>query len=338
MDSSKKLYLALAILVALGGGLYLQKQEQKEELAAHSLEAQSADLPKIEVTEEQIKSIDRIEIRTPETTGEEATAKPALDLALDKTGEESWALTEPLKYAANVSNVKSLLDNLKALKVKEQISASTANYDQWGVTDEKAVHAVFKAGDEVVFAAHFGTQGSRGQMTRLEGQDGVYAVKGYSKYLYDREIKGWRNKSIFKFEPKAVASVQISNDNGTFVFTKEAESWKAQHRKKRGALKDLKGFQPSKVDELLQAYKSLGASDFGDDKTAEAVGLAKPSATVTITLAKEGGQYVLDLGDSSEGSNRWVKSNKSEQIFSVSSWSADWATAEVSKFQDKKAE
>ena len=42
------------------------------------------------------------------------------------------------------------------------------------------------------------------------------------------------------------------------------------------------------------------------------------------------------MGDTAEGTNRWVQVAGRDTIFSVSSWSADWATAEVSKFQDKK--
>lgn len=340
MDTSKKLYLALAVLAALAGGLYLQRQDQEKDLAAHSLEARSADLPKIEVSEEQLATIDRIEIHTPETAGKDADKdkppKAAQDIVLKKTGEEAWSLEKPLSYVANASNVKSLVDNLKSLKISEQISTSAANYDKWGLSADKAVRAVFKHGDEVIFSAYFGEQGSRGQMTRLDGKDGVYAVKGYSKYLYDREVKGWRDKSIFKFEEAAVVGVEIANENGSFVFSKEDDAWKGQYGAKGRRPTELKRFKPSKVDDLVRAYKSLGASDFGDDKTPDSVGLTKPNATVTITLKDEGGKYVLNYGDSAEGTNRWAQSNKSEQIFSVSSWSADWATAEVSKFQDKQ--
>jgi Domain of unknown function (DUF4340) len=63
------------------------------------------------------------------------------------------------------------------------------------------------------------------------------------------------------------------------------------------------------------------------------VGLDKPVASVKIELTGGKGVHVLQVGNTAEGTNRWAKTNGSDQIYSVSSWSADWATAEPSKFQ-----
>jgi hypothetical protein len=233
--------------------------------------------------------------------------------------------------------VTSLLNNLKSLKVTEQISTGTDAYDKWGVSDGKGLRAVFKKGEEVVFDAFFGDSGSRGQMTRLKDKEGVYAIKGYSKYLYARDTAGWRDKAIFKFEDKDAVKVTVQNENGTFTFERSDNTWTGKVQEpKSSAAKDIQEFKPNKVDDLLRAYKSLSASAFGDDKTPEGVGLAEPKSTVTIELKDGTGKYVLSVGDTAEGSNRWVKASGKDAIFSISSWSADWATAEVSKFQDKK--
>jgi hypothetical protein len=167
----------------------------------------------------------------------------------------------------------------------------------------------------------------------------VYAIKGYSKYLYARDTAGWRDKSIFKFEDKDAVKVTVRNEHGTFSFERTADGWTGkQQSPKGGASKDIEEFKPSKVDDLLRAYKSLSANAFGDDKTVKDVGLEQPKATVTIELKDGTGKYVLDVGDTAEGTNRWVKASGKDALFSISSWSADWATAEVSKFQDKKKE
>lgn len=347
MESSTKLYLSVGILAALGVGLYVQKQGQKKEAASYTLEAKLAQLPTISVAEEVRNAIDSIEIlRAPKEDKKDDADKsegsedkkadaPREKIVLKKSGED-WELQEPVKYKANGTNVKSLLDNLKSLKVSEQISESKDAYAKWGVTDEKALHAVFKKGDEKVLDIYFGENGSRGQMTRVAGKEGVFAVKGYSKYLYDRDTKGWRDKTIVKFDEKQAEKVTIENENGSFVFSKEGDSWKSEHKGKKGSAKAIKDFKASKVDDLLRAYKSLNASDFSDGKPLSDLGLDEPSATVTIELTGDNGKVVLHVGDSSEGSSRWVKSNKSEQVYSISSWSADWATADVDKFQEAK--
>ena len=49
-------------------------------------------------------------------------------------------------------------------------------------------------------------------MTRLAGKDGVFAVKGYSSYLFNRDAKSWRDTTIFKFEEKDVQKVTLQNE------------------------------------------------------------------------------------------------------------------------------
>lgn len=330
MDQQKKLYVALAVLVALGVALFVQRRSEHQEMAQHSLEGKAASLPKLELTEEATKSIDRIVLSKPA----DAEGGKAEEIELVKTGEDAWSLKKPTEAKANTSNVTSLLENLTKLSLSEQISASKDEYERWGVSDEKALHATFFKGEENVFDVYFGENGTRGQMTRLAKHDGVYAVKGFSKWLYERDAKGWRDKSMFKFDDKEVAKVEIQNDKGSFVFEKSGETWTGKHGKQVSALRPIDRFQPSKVEDLLRAYKALSAMDFGDGKQAADVGLDKPVATVKIELNGGTGVHVLSVGSTAEGTNRWAKTNGSDQIYSISSWSADWATAEPTKFRE----
>lgn len=328
MDQQKKLYIAVAVLAVLGGLLFVQRRGEHKELAQHTLEGQAASLPKIELTEEATKGIDKVVIVKPAAEG-----KPAEEVVLAKTGEDAWSLKTPADAKANASNVKSLLENLTKLSLTEQISASKDEYDRWGVSDEKGLHATFFKGEENVFEVYFGENGSRGQMTRLAKHDGVYAVKGFSKWLYERDAKGWRDKSMLKFDDKEVVKVEIQNDKGFFVFDKAGESWTGKYGKQAASAKPIDKFQASKVDDLLRAYKALSAMDFGDGKKPEEVGLDKPFASVKIELRGGTGVHILSVGNVADGTNRWAKTNGSDQIYSISSWSSDWATAEPSKFQ-----
>jgi uncharacterized protein DUF4340 len=329
MDQQKKLYVAIGVLLVLGGLLFVQRQGEHKEAAQHSIEGQAASLPKLELSEENAKAIDRIVIHKPPSK-EGAAAE---DIELVKTGEEAWSLDKPTKAKANASNVKSLLDNLPKLALSEAISEGKDEYERWGVTDEKALHATFYKGQESVLDLYFGENGSRGQMTRLAKQDGVYAIKGFSKWLYERDAKGWRDKAMLKFDDKEAVKVSIQNEHGAFVFDKAGESWTGKHGKTAAQAKPLDKFQASKVDDLLRAYKALSAIDFGDGKQPADVGLVTPAATVTIDLKGGTGVHILKVGNTAEGTNRWAQTNGSDQIYSISSWSADWATADVAKFQ-----
>src|SRR5689334_16300267 len=273
MNAEIKLYAAVGILAVLGGALFLTNKKQKEEQATYTLSGQSATLPKIAITEDDIKAIDKIVL----TKAAKADAGAGTDIELVKKGDD-WRVSRPADAAANASNVKSLLDNLKTLKVSELIDAGKGAYDKFEVADGKGLHAVFTKGGTTVLDAWFGENGGRGQMARIAGKDGVYAIKGYSSYLYDRELKGWRDTTIFKFEDTSVTGVSIENEHGSFVFAKSGEKWTAKNKGK-----DLEKFDESKIKDMLRAYKGLTADGFADkEKTPADLGLDKPSATVVI--------------------------------------------------------
>jgi Domain of unknown function (DUF4340) len=340
MNTETKLYVALGVLGVLGGGLYLQNKKEAESAARYTLSGQAAALPKIDIKDEDIKAIDKIVLNK---AGEDGGAP--VDIELTKNGED-WKLTKPVEAKANQANVKSLLDNLKTLKVSEQIDATATGYAKYGVSDDKGLHVVFSKGGSVVLDARFGENGGRGQMTRIGGKDGVYAIKGYSSYLYARDAKGWRDLTLFKFEEGDVTAATIENEHGTFAFTKDGENWKGKFGKGKATPEAIKDFDDSKVKDFVRAYKTLNADGFADKgKTPAEVGLDKPVATIHLTL-KDGAKRDIAVGSNAEGSSRWVKVSGSEEIWSISSWAADWATAEQKKFQkesdkdkkDKKAD
>ena len=331
MNTETKLYVALGVLGVLGGGLYLQNKKEAESTASHTLSGQAAALPKIDIKDDDIKAIDKIVLNK---AGEDGGSP--VDIELTRKGED-WKLTKPVDAKANQANVKSLLENLKTLKVSEQIDATTASYAKYGVADDKGLHAVFSKGNGVVLDARFGENGGRGQMTRLAGKEGVFAVKGYSSYLYARDAKGWRDLTLFKFEEADVTAATIQNEHGSFSFTKDGENWKGKLEKpKGGTAEPIKDFDDAKVKDFVRAYKALNADSFAEKgKTPSDVGLDKPLATVQLTL-KDGAKRDVSVGATAEGSSRWVKVSGSDDIWSISSWAADWAMAEPKKFQKEK--
>jgi len=84
---------------------------------------------------------------------------------------------------------------------------------------------------------------------------------------------------------------------------------------------------------MLRAYKALNADDFGDGKALSETGLDKPEATVTIQLKDSAGTYQLSFGKVSTGTNRWAKRGDGDAIYQIASYSSDWATSDVSKYQ-----
>jgi len=327
LGTEQKLGIAVAVLAVLGGALYLQNKKQKEEAASYTAENRSADLPKIDLKDDQIKGIDKVTFSKPP-----GDAGKGVEVTLEKQGDK-WMVTAPVKAEANQTNVSSLMTNLKQIKVAEEIDPAKTAYEKYGVADDKALHATFNKGGDKVLELWLGESGGRGQMARIAGHDGVYALKGYSSFLYDREVKDWRDRTVFKFEEDKVKGIDIENENGTFTFTKDKDKWTAKLKgPKDPAAKALDKFDESKLKQAIGAFKSLNADNFGTDKKDSDVGLDKPTATITFTLG-DGAKKTLHIGATAEGSSRWAKADGSDEIISIGSWPAEFAMAKVDKFQ-----
>jgi hypothetical protein len=343
MKTEHRIYAALVILAAGGVGVWVTSQNKQKQVAAHSATAASADMPTISVPKDDGDKITKIEVNTVDKDDKTKKTK----VTLEKKGED-WVVTAPVNAKANTSNVKSLVDNLKELKVKEVIDRTGGSYDQYDLTDDKAVHVVaFKGGDKAV-DLFFGKSGSRGQMARIGGKDGVYIASGYSSYLYTREVKNWRETAILKFEDANAIQVEVTNKNGLFSFSKNGDKWSGSwtKRDKDGKLdkpeKEWKKFDEGKIKDLLRAYKGLNAEDFGEAKDKDASGVdsaEKEGGVVHIKLKDNAGDLVIKVGKTQKGTSRWAWKDGGDTLYAISSWSADWATADHAKFEksdDKK--
>jgi hypothetical protein len=348
MKTDHKIYAGLGILAVLAGGLYLTTQDKKAEAAKHSVTAASADVPTIGVPKDDVDKVTKLELTSVDKDDKTKVTK----VTLEKKGDD-WELTAPLAAKANAANVKSLLDNLKEVKLKEQIDRAASGYDQYDVSDDKATHVVAYKGAEKVTDLYFGKSGSRGQMVRIGGKDGVWTVsskagESYSSYLYTRDVKGWRDGTILKFEDANAIQVDVTNKNGKFSFSKNGDKWSASlyKRDKEGKIdkpeKEWKKFDEGKVKDLLRAYKALSAEDYGEDKDKGASGLDKPEdngGVVHVVLKDNAGDFTVKVGKVSKGTSRWAMKDGNPILYQLSSWSADWATGDAAKFEksdDKK--
>lgn len=322
MNNQIKIGIAAVVLVGMAGAVYQAQQADKQENIRLSTGASSGALPEFKLASEDVDKITKLEIKSDKS-----------DVVLEKTGD-TWHVKKPVDYLANQQNVKSLLDNLKELKAKDVIDKGTGAYAEYQVDDAKATHVVVYKGNDKALDLFFGKSGGRGQMARKAGTDGIFAVTGYSPYIYSRDTKGWRETSILKFDDAAVTKVELKNEHGEFAFSKEGESWEAKVKagKKAEKAEKLARFDDSKLKDMLRAYKALSADDFGDEKSDADTGLDSPAANITFTL-KEGDPVKIVVGKTSSGENRYLRKEGDKQVYVISSWSAGWAVADLEKFQ-----
>lgn len=313
MEQSTKIWVAVVVLAGLGGAVYYKSQEDKK---IGTSQTTSAELPELKTPDD----VDKIAIKNGD--------KP--EIVLEKKGDK-WEVTAPVTAPANQANIKSLVENLKDLKAKEVVAPAPTDDSKkdYEFTPEKKVHVVAFKGGEKKTDLTFGKSGARGQLAMIEGKPSIYAVSGYSGYLFTREVKGFRDTEILKFDDQNANQVTIEKKDGTLSFTKEGDKWAGTFKGKA-----IERFDEDKVKSAVGSFKGLTAEDFGDGKTPADTGLDAPDATVTIQLKDNAGKYTLKIGKTSTGTSRYVLKDGNATIFVVPQFVADWATTEgATKFQ-----
>ena len=327
MSRDKVIIVGVVVLGALGFAVYVQAK--KDESIGRPT-ASAKEMPTISADD-----VDKISI-TNGDKGEVVLERvadpkgPSPDAGADAGPPTMWTVTKPVKADANQQSVKDLLANLKDLKVDDKVNLKLDDE----VRKEKqldtahALHLVAWKGSDKKVDELFGKSGAAGQLVVVGDQpDAVWAAKGYSSYLYTKEPKDFRDKEILKFDDGNASQVSITNSHGALSFTK-GDKWVGVSDKK-----PIARFDEEKVKDMLRAYKSLSADDFGDGKSLADTGLDKPDATVTILLKDGAGKYTLDLGKQATGTNRWAKRSDDDRIFQITSYNAEWVTSDSSKYQ-----
>jgi hypothetical protein len=312
LTRDKQILIAVVVLAGLGAAVYFQ-QKKDAKIGVETIS--SAELPTVAGTED----LDKFEI----TNGEKG------QVVLEKK-EDKWWVVKPVSALGNQTNIKQMVDNLKELKVTDLVAANATDdvKKSYELDPSKAVHVVgYKAGDKKV-DDYFGKSGGRGEMMMIEGKPNVYSASGYAVYMYNRDVKGWRDTEIFKFDDATANTALIENSHGVISFTKANDKWVGTFKGQ-----PIERFDEDKVKALLMNFKNLNAEDFGEGKSLSDTGLDKPEGTVTFTLKDNAGKFVVHVGNVSTGTSRFALKDGSEQIYVIGSMPSDFATTDISKFQ-----
>lgn len=310
MDMNAKIGIAVVILGGLGVAVYYQHKKD-ENLGTP---AAKGDLAEIHVSDD----IDKIDI----TNGSKG------EVVLEKKGDK-WEVTKPVDAPANQTNAKSLVDNIKDLKITDR-AISNADADAkktYELTPDKGVHLVVYKGPDKKLDATFGKSGGLGDAMMIEGKPDIFLVKGYSSWMYTREVKDFRDREIFKIDDANVTTMEIDNKNGKFVFTKDDKDFTGGTFKG----KPIANLDAQKVKNALNSVKDLTANDFGDGKTAADTGLDNPEDTLIIKM-KDGATHTLKVGKAAD-KDHYAQRDSDPTIYTIGAYPYEWITGDLAKFE-----
>lgn len=332
-----QIYIGIGALAVVGGLYYMNtKKEAANTNTTFNQGSKEGAAPQVKVVPEEI---DKLTLR----------AKDKPEIVLEKK-DGNWAMAAPTAGAkVQKSAVDDLLNGLKGLTFKERIATGANQFAAYELDEGKGIHVVASKAGAPVVDLWLGATKSRGQMARLgnDAAGNVWSVTGVSSWTFDKAPKDVREKKIWDLSRDNIATIELKDAKGTFVFTKSESGGDAGASDAAAADggaaaawtgtlngKPIAGLDAAKVDDLLSAFTLggvLNADDFGDGKSEAETGLTSPEATVVSFKTKDGVAQKITLGKS-DGTKRYALREGDTTVYLLSESPSGWAEAGLDKF------
>jgi hypothetical protein len=343
MKRAYKILTAAGVLALAGGALALVRQPGSAGPSAPPVPGPPP-LPAIALGADDARALTRLEVGRPDDDD------PArrLTVTLERRAG-GWEMTAPIVTEASGAAVEEAIANLENLHLWKQLDPGTGFYQQYDLTDDKALHLVAWRGGKKVLDLFCGKGAEEGQLVRLPDRDGMFALvnwgpQGYQGFLFTRDVRAWRETSIFKFVPEDAVKIEITNPHGAFQFARENGRWVGSRPDRRGrGTGAWARFDPAKIAQLLRDYQALAADNFGERENRAASGVddAEHTGGVIRIGLRSGANLTLRVGklahDTSRfaiADSRWaIKDGGDGTLYALSPYTAGWATADARKFE-----
>lgn len=203
---------------------------------------------------------------------------------------EKWKVyisTEKI-YPADDVIMRSLIDALTGFKLTDIISEDKDSWSKFQLDDNSGVTIKYYYEDKDKPAGLFVIGKKLGYSPdycyfRLPEKPEIWLSFGLKRYLFEKDIDYWRNKTIFSFDKKKLKEIEIFHPAETVKVIRKDKNWYVGDRKveniEEGRGFDLFLYNASALvaDGLMPEKKNIGKVDFRikvqdeDSKTVEAI-------------------------------------------------------------------
>ena len=261
------LLIALAVLVALAGGVYWSNKAKEADA-----KKPPADAPP-KVLDLQGNPVAKIEIRR---TGGETTV-------VERKGDK-WTLTAPRPLAADQEAVGSALVTLTALNADRLIEAKASDPGAYGLA-QPAIDVAFTQKDGKSRQLLIGDEvpTGNGYYAKLADDPRIFSIASYSKTSLDKTEKDLRDKRLLTFDTGKLSRIEIAAKGPAFELGKNNQNeWQILKPK---PLRADGGLVDELIGKLQDAKMDPSATDEDARKAASAFASAAQLAVVKVTDA-----------------------------------------------------
>ncbi|MEK6608403.1 MAG: DUF4340 domain-containing protein [Myxococcota bacterium] len=258
--------------------------------------------------------------------------KDGKKVVLARVDKESFRVAEPVDYPADKYAVKTLLEKLEKLEFGDVVTDQSAKHAEFEVDDAKGVRVTVEDADGKARADFLVGKIAGGYtLVRAAGKNEVVQVVGSIKTTFSKELKAWRDKTIFDFKRDEAERIEVATPGGAYALAgaKEGEKIKWTLASAPLAVDALDEDVPSGIVSSLYALK---ASDFADNATLETAGLVTPAFAITV---KAGGAAHTLLVGGKKDEDFYVKRADKPQIFLLKKYTVDRVAKRPIDLRDK---
>lgn len=252
----------------------------------------------------KVMGADKIEIRN-------GAAPPVL---IQHQGDD-WVVTSRGGFPADTTAVGTILRAVGGAKSTGVASRNPANRSKFQV-DSTGVRVTISKGPETLASITVGKMGQDFTTSYVRNDDDkqVLVVRGVNKNIFTRP-QGFRDRTLFHFDPVNVQSVAAVIPDGGWVLTRADSAWTVSRPGGETVAADGKA-----VDQLLKTASTLSADGFLDAGADTAhTGLEAPPYSFTIHFL-DGSQAQVDIGEKNGKNQRYARRPDRNVVYMMGDW------------------
>jgi hypothetical protein len=253
---------------------------------------------------------------------EEVTALTITDaegnqLALAKSGDQ-WVLPDAGGFPVDGEKVTPFLEKIAAVQADRLVTQTEGSHARLQVAPDEfnrrlELTLAKGATDELYVGSSAGAAATH---VRADGQPQVFLTGELAAWDANPQVTAWVDTLYFTVPQTATTGITLKNQNGTFEFEKEGDTWTM------AGLAEGETLDQAAVSALLNQAGSVRLTDvLGTEEEAD-FGLAEPLATVTVKT--EDDTYTLRVGARDDATNSYVfNASSSPYYVRVAGWAGD---------------
>ncbi len=244
--------------------------------------------------------------------------KDTVELA--KEGEK-WQIVRPAKYAADDTEVRSLLSSLRSLRANDFVTDSPENLAQYGLDDPQLTVTLFLGKDLAKKAVLIGKQinekdASKGYFAKRDAKDTIYEIAEYALKNLSKDVPALRDKRVLGLDPKEVAKAVVKRMDGKgFTLVKSTDDKWSLEGKVEGKPREYP------VSHFAEDVATLRASEVVADDPADLkqYGLDQPQIKVSL-YGKDGKLLGTVIGTKKSDDEIYVMRQDGRTVFGARSY------------------